>query len=426
MEVRPRFNRFLMVVCLLGSGLIAGCGAEDNGKDPNQVFPDDPPTKLNCSGQKVEGRFIVQWEDGRFSVHEGENREQFIREFVKPNLRNIRLVEHDQIIEAKLGGTVNTSAVIDANWGPTMVNAAAAWNQNIAGQKIIVAVVDTGVDITNTQLKSRIHINQIEANGQTGVDDDHNGYVDDITGFNFVTHAGLTGDNQYHGTHVAGIIAADHSGQVLGMAPQAEIMPLAFLNNKGQGLNSDAIAAMQYAKDNGAQVVNASWGGSPCSQQLQDMIVQLQNKGVFFIAAAGNSGVNLNVSPEYPAAYGEMGYLNMLTVGASTYQDFLASFSNYSTRSVHLVAPGDTINSTLPKTTSVSGMGVLSGTSMATPFVSGAVALMLSHPSMINLSSDAKMQRARNALLNSTKAGNFNAMNGRLDIGAAVSYLNSH
>jgi subtilisin family serine protease len=374
-----------------------------------------PETKPECTATAVPDTYVVHWKDGSITVERGWTREEFQKEIFEPNKNEIALAEQDQSVvlspQSILPESVsdlNATMTTEDTWGQTLVGASAAWSQGIRGQGITVAVIDSGVDITHPQLQSRIYVNSREIPGN-GIDDDGNGYVDDVSGWDFFENQPTVRDSAGHGTHVAGIISADHSaGAIKGLAPEAKILPLDFMSESGQGNLGDAILAIQYAVEQGARVINASWGGAPCSQSLNRAIADLEKRGVIFIAAAGNSGADLDQTPEYPAAFT---IPSQITVGASTARDFTAGFSNYSFKLVHLFAPGAQIYSTYPAGRTAS----LSGTSMAAPFVAGAAALLLSkRPS-------ATAAEVRTALFNSVDRGGFAAVTrGRLNVQRAV------
>ena len=180
-------------------------------------------------------------------------------------------------------------------------NAPDTWGSSI-GSGVVVAVLDEGVDINHPEFAGRVWTNADCFND--GVDHDHDGYINDCHGWDFYNGDKTvydTNDGDDHGTHVAGTIAAaaNNAKGVAGVAPGATIMPLKFLGPNG-GLTSDAITAIQFAKDHGARIVNCSWGGSGFSQSLKDAMA---NSGMLFTVAAGNSGVNIATSPQYPAAF---------------------------------------------------------------------------------------------------------------------------
>lgn len=396
---------------------MAACNQEPKFST-DQFIPASDQSGKPCTNQVVPQKFVVQWNDGHFSVEEAESQERFIEEKLRPHSLQIRRAEPAYKLHV-LQSAPPTSSPPDATWGTEIVKASAAWNKNVKGAGVIVAVVDTGADINHPQLAGQIYTNQAEAHGKTGVDDDNNGFVDDVHGWNFANNAPLTGDNDVHGTHVSGIIAADPTkGSVQGMAPQASILPVAFLDSTGSGTTPNAILGIQYAMQMGARVVNASWGGGDCSILLEDAIRQLGDHNAMFVAAAGNDSLNIDQNPAYPASYAADNLLNMITVAASDWMDMQAGFSNDGNTSVHLAAPGMDITSTIP--VSDGGTAVMSGTSMATPFVSGAVALLMSDRPK------ATVEQVRQAIFSSVDAGPFMVYTrGRLDVQGALQALES-
>ncbi len=250
------------------------------------------------------------------------------------------------------------------------INAAQAWDIT-AGAGVVVAVIDTGVDYTHPDLGGQMWVNPGEIAGN-GIDDDGNGYVDDLYGFNFAQDNNNPIDENGHGTHCAGIIAArgNNGVGIAGISWGARIMACRFLGANGSGTVSDAIEAINYAVANGARILNNSWGGTGYSVALEAAIQNAKNNGVLFVAAAGNSARNNDVTPHYPSSYP---ISNIIAVAATNHNDALASFSCYGKQSVHIGAPGVSILSTVP-----GGYAFYSGTSMAAPQVSGAAALLLS------------------------------------------------
>lgn len=257
------------------------------------------------------------------------------------------------------------------------INAPEAWSTTIGDAAVVVAVIDTGADINHPDLKNNVWTNPGETAGN-GVDDDMNGYVDDVNGWDFYNGDGTVydaADGDKHGTHVAGTIAAQGNNDlgVVGVNWKAKIMPLKFLG-PNSGYTSDAVEALNYAVSKGAKISNNSWGGGGSSRTLKDAISRADSAGHLFVAAAGNGGSDgvgddNDSTPSYPASYDNP---NIISVAATDSKDALAGFSNYGATSVDLSAPGVGILSTLPGNT----YGGYSGTSMATPHVSGVAALL--------------------------------------------------
>ena len=270
-----------------------------------------------------------------------------------------------------LHNTGQTGGADDAD-----INAPEAWEISTGSPEVIVGVIDTGIDYNHEDLADNIWINPGEI-PDNGIDDDNNGYVDDIHGINSITGSGDPMDDHYHGTHCAGIIGAvgGNGKGVTGVNWTVKIIGIKFVSG-GFGLDSDAVESINYAvalRNRGVniRVLSNSWGGSGYSQSLLDAINQANSAGILFVAAAGNSSADNDSSPLYPASYDTP---NVLAVASTDHNDNLSSFSNYGATSVDIAAPGSSILSTRPNNNYYS----TSGTSMATPHVAGAAALLLS------------------------------------------------
>ncbi|NDD93079.1 hypothetical protein EBZ37_13485 [bacterium] len=211
-----------------------------------------------------------------------------------------------------------------------------------------------------------------------GVDDDGNGFIDDVHGWNFAAKSSNSSDDQGHGSHCAGTIggSGNNSIGVAGVNWQVTMMPVKFLDAQGGGTLQGAVEAINYARTMGAKIMSNSWGGGGASQALKEAIEKARDAGILFVAAAGNDGTDNDSRPVYPAAYPVE---NVLAVSAVDNQGGLADFSNFGKKTVHVAAPGVNVMSS----TKGSSYRSLSGTSMACPHVSGVGALLLSiNPSM--------------------------------------------
>lgn len=265
-----------------------------------------------------------------------------------------------------LNNTGQTGGTPDAD-----IDAPEAWDLQTGSSGIVVAVIDTG-RYDHVDLVGNLWTNPGEIPGN-GIDDDGNGFIDDIRGWNFFGNNnilfGSDACSDSHGTHTAGTVGAtgNNSTGVVGVNWNVSIMTLKFLGGAGcSGFTADAIEAIQYAANNGAHLSNNSWGGGGFSQALKDAI---EAAGMPFVAAAGNNNSNNDLFPFYPASYTSP---NIISVASTTHTDARSAFSNFGATSVDLGGPGSSILSTVP----FDGYALFSGTSMATPHVAGVVALL--------------------------------------------------
>jgi len=255
------------------------------------------------------------------------------------------------------------------------VNAPGAWDVTTGSKDVVVAVIDTGIDYTHQDLADNIWSNKAECNAN-GIDDDGNGYIDDCHGINVVDRFSPPMDDYGHGSHVSGTIGAmgNNAIGVVGVNWDISLMACKFLDSTGRGSTSGAIECLDYVRDmksRGVNIVatNNSWGGGDYSQALYEAIGANLQAGILFIVAAGNSGNDNETYPTYPASYS---LPNVIAVSATDESDSVAFFSDDGRRSVHIGAPGTDILSTTPD----NGYETHSGTSMATPHVTGVAALL--------------------------------------------------
>jgi subtilisin family serine protease len=278
----------------------------------------------------------------------------------------------------------NTGATTAAGKGlvDADIDAPEAWEVSTGSRSVIVGILDTGMNYNHPDLKENVWNNPGEMGTDSsgndkstnGIDDDGNGYIDDFRGWDFVANDNDPIDEHGHGTHTAGTIGAvgNNGIGVSGVNWQVSLVPLQIFDSSGSGDLSAAMAALDYATKMGFPITNNSWGGGEYTQAFEDLLKANRDAGSLFVAAAGNDGSNNDTNPFYPASFQVE---NVISVAASNNNDQLASFSNYGATTVHLAAPGENIYSTY---TLWDDYTYESGTSMASPHVAGAAALIKS------------------------------------------------
>jgi subtilisin family serine protease len=295
------------------------------------------------------------------------------------------------------GGTANVD-----------VNAVPAWDITSGSPSVIVGVVDTGIRYTHQDIAGNMWTNPGEIPGN-GADDDGNGYIDDVYGINAIDGSGDPFDDNEHGTHVAGTIAATafDGGQHVGVAYNARLMALKFLSASGSGSTSDAIECIDYAVAQGVDILNNSWGGGSFSEALEESIRAANDAGLLFVAAAGNSSADNDLTPNYPSNYD---IPNIVAVSAVDRHGDLADFSSYGATTVDIAAPGvDIFSSTAASDASYDSFD---GTSMATPHIVGVAALLVSQ------FPGAGITEIKNRMLNTVKP--LASLAGRVSTGGIV------
>jgi len=302
---------------------------------------------------------------------------------------------------------VASPAAPATEWGLTTIAAPAVWAQGAQGQGIVVAVVDSGALLAQRDLAPNLWVNPSEIAGN-GIDDDHDGYVDDVNGYDFVGRTGTPTDTNGHGTHVAGIVAGACKA-ICGVAPQAKLMIIRVLDGQAQGDAATVAQGIRFAVDHGAKIVNLSLAGPDADAPLQNAIEYAGQQGVLVVVAAGNGAANMDARPSYPASFQTP---NMLSVAAMGMDGRLGSESDFG-RTVSIAAPGQSIVST-----SMSGGSEWrTGTSMASPMVAGALADLWSR------NPTATWQQLRSAVLTSATPG-LQVGSGTLNLPAALDVLN--
>lgn len=381
--------------------------------DGTEQKKDEFIVKLDDQTSEETVRQLMEGAEDIESVLHTEN-ETYIKVVVPEGQKEATLEQLDQVTDIEIEPNYVRRATAMPNdtryssqWHHNTdaggVRSETAWNTQTGSEDVVVAVIDSGVDTDHEDLADNMWLNPGETPGN-GIDDDNNGFVDDVYGYDFVDNDpdpnpapdGVDNDDYAgadtsveHGTHVAGIIGAtgNNAAGVAGVSWDVSIMAIRVLNDEGSGSDSDIVGGIEYAAENGADIINLSLGGYGESSILQDAIEAAANEGVLVIAAAGNDAVSIDSNAFYPACYD-----NYVTAVSSTGATGLASsFSNFANGDdcvVDIAGPGELIYSTLYSDDAEFGFttdyGYMTGTSMATPVVSGVAALLKAQDSSLD------------------------------------------
>ncbi|MBK1879256.1 S8 family peptidase [Pelagicoccus mobilis] len=353
------------------------------GIDPNLILV---KYESGVSADSEEGERIRDLVESRFDVFQTESGSESLNVFGYRRIEcgGLNEVERSQLIdtlrEHRLVESVTQNHRIELSvvpddpqykfeWGLEAIDAPEGWKFETDSREVIVAVVDTGIDYRHPDLAANLWTNPGEIAGN-GIDDDGNGFVDDVHGYDFGDDDGDIMDTYGHGTHVSGIIGAvgNNGVGISGVSWRADIMGVKVMNSRGAIYFDALVEGIAYAVEMGALVINVSLGGGWYDASLKQIIDFAESQGVVVVVSAGNDYRSIDAVPKYPASFLNE---NILAVGASDSSDRVARFSNYGSRSVDLFAPGRHVLSLVPG----AGYRYCSGTSMAAPFVSGAIAL---------------------------------------------------
>ena len=360
MYILARFRVFAVLALVF---VLAACGAKsDKYREDAKEF---------CQNNKIDNQFIAHWYNMQPTLVMTDDVNEFIKKhsndinFIEPNYA-LRLPNQAKMI--RFDNTLSAYKILNE------IGALSAWRQGYQGQNILIAVIDSGIDIENPKIRDNIYHNPVDV-GPNQVDEDGNGFVDDINGWNFTHNNGYIVDEIGHGTSIAGIISGDNmSGESLGVAPRAQLLPIDIMSGE-KGNEFDAKNAVDYAISMKANIINNSWTIS-CSYYLASTFQQYERENVIFVNSAGNVAIDVNVNKVMLAS---LALSNFLNVGSTNLFGQLSGFSGYG-KTINIWAPGEQV----PVLSINDDDGVhtkASGTSVSAGIVSGAAALVWSaHP----------------------------------------------
>ncbi len=380
-------SKFLNV--FLSLVLFTGCSV-----DGDEHYTVDQQNEA-CLRGKISGQYIVKMIDGSHELFSASSISDLKTKLESSNKSGrVVAVDFNYKIEAKeqTASLPPPGELEDANLGPKILNAPFLWGRGFFGKGAVTALIDSGYDVNHPFLKDSVFVNSLDQ----GSDEDQNGFVGDLTGWDFINDKPLNGDLGKHGTYVGSVIAANHAPNVqTSMAPESKILPIAALETgdgvqtKASGDSNNIIKAFDYAIQSDVDIINASWAGYICSEFIRDKIKEATDKGIFVVTAAGNEKNNLDEKPIFP---GSLRFPLVVAVGALNHDLSIEKDSNFGSL-VDFFALGSAVPAAAPQTQFLHERP--SGTSLSTPFISGAIALLKS--AFPERSSEALMD----ALLNS-------------------------
>lgn len=348
------------ILLLITGALLSACSEDSLLKSEDD----------ECNTKEIRHQYIVHWRDRGVSLIKHDN----IKAWMSENRVRVAFVEPDYEVprpyNEPTGPVAAQSRAIESV--NTQINSARVNRWGARGANLIVAVIDSGVDITQPYLKGHLLVNSGELPEPNGVDDDGNGFVDDINGWNFANQSGDVTDELGHGTAVAGIISGMAGNDTsLAIAPQSKILPVDFINGES-GTEFHAKQAIDYALMRGANIVNNSWA-TPCSSLLRKSFEEWQDRNVIFVNAAGNMPIDVRVQQLIPPS---LDWSNLINVGSTDPSGHVSRFSGYGS-TVRLYAPGENIP-VLSRMTEANRYATSAGTSLSAAIVSGAAAVVWS------------------------------------------------
>lgn len=352
----------IFLICL------SGCGGSNESTDPRAI---EALNQACINSEQISGEFIVKMSDGSFQIITAASKKHLLKKLSNPTfkLNAVSFEPNFRVISSHI--SLNSEQSDDYSEGPRFINADYLWNKGFKGSGAVTALIDSGYDYRHQLLQGSV----LEITDDLGGDEDGNGFKGDRFGWDTVNDRPLSGDLGRHGTHIGSVIAGAHSNFIkLSVAPESKIVPIAALQAE-EGGGTDAtggsnsiIAAIDYAISRNVDFINASWGGDVCSGFIRDRIKTATDKGIVFITSAGNSAADLDQVIAFPAS---LPFPFLLTVGSSNFdrsREKNSSFGN----AVDFFALGKDVVVASPQ----NQLGAVTGTSVATPFITGGLALL--------------------------------------------------
>lgn len=359
---------FKFLTTALIATVLTGCGSDELTEFRLRQL------NIACLNGKIAGEYLVELETGKLEKVYASNLRD-LKFKLKTLPESVKNIDYNfKLLNSNTTPSTQTPVTRDqANLGPNIIKANFLWRRGYYGQGVKLGLIDSGFDVNGLYLKHAI----LENTEELGRDEDRNGYVNDRYGWNTLDDKPLTGDDGNHGTLVGSVIVASHrDGLKIGVAPEAKLIPVTALKPGADemtdvsGDSNSIIKALDYSVLRGAEVINASWGGDNCSTHIQRKIQEITDAGVIFITSSGNEGVDIDENIKFPAS---LPIINVITVGALDDFGQLFHESNFGSL-VDFFAPGFGVVSLLPG----NRLALVNGSSIATPYVTGSLALLKS------------------------------------------------